>query len=106
MVLAPGLGSTRTCWPSLAVSPSAMTRTRASIAPPGLKGTTMRIGLVGQAACAHPDDESNGAASAAATTLRRPIAFRDIGSFLPALGPERPGLYSGSQPIHRVGHDR
>ena len=31
-----------------AVSPSAMTRTSASIAPPGLNGTTMRTGLVGQ----------------------------------------------------------
>src|SRR4029453_8209793 len=102
MVLAPGLGSTSTCWPSFAVRPSAMTRTRASIAPPGLNGTTMRMGLVGQAACARGADDSNGAASADATRLRRPIAFRDIVSFPPCARPERPGLYSGSQPIHRV----
>src|SRR5262245_51926945 len=83
MVLAPGLGSTNTCWPSLAANPSAMTRTRASIAPPGLNGTTMRTGLVGQAPCAQPAQDRRGAASAALTTLRRPIAFRDICRFPP-----------------------
>src|SRR5262245_49180343 len=83
MVLAPGLGSTSTCWPSLAVNPSAMTRTRASIAPPGLNGTTMRMGLVGHAPCAQPADDRRGAASAAVTTPRRPIAFRDICRSLP-----------------------
>jgi hypothetical protein len=48
------------------------------MAPPGLNGTTMRMGLLGQAPCAQPADESNGAARAAATRLRRLIACRDI----------------------------
>src|SRR5512137_2306457 len=113
MVLAPGLGSTSTCWPSFTVSPSAMTRTRASIAPPGLNGTTMRMGLVGQPppappGCAQPPDERKGAANAAVTTLRLPIAFRDISLFSPCARreitccEERLGLYSGTRPIHSV----
>src|SRR5260370_5124047 len=67
MVWAPGLGSIGTCWPSRAVRPSAITRTRASIAPPGLNGTTMRIGLVGQVVSARA---ANGVAKAAARTAR------------------------------------
>ena len=59
MVLAPGRGSTITCWPSRGVSASAITRTIASIAPPGVNGTTMRTGLVGQAVSARA---TNGAA--------------------------------------------
>src|ERR1700682_962340 len=72
MVLAPGLGSTSTCWPRRVVRPSAITRTRASIAPPGLNGTTMRIGLVGQALSARA---ANGAASAAARKVRLPVVL-------------------------------
>ena len=88
MVLAPGLGSTSTCWPSFAVSPSAMTRTKASGAPPGCPAPTWGSGWVAPAAGGGPPDESNGAASAAVTTVRRPIAFRDI-CFVPSLSAGR-----------------
>src|SRR5262249_13564917 len=65
MVLAPGLGSTSTCWPNRWLSPSAITRASASIGPPGLNGTTMRTGLLGQVVSARA---TKGEANAAART--------------------------------------
>src|SRR6218665_2302126 len=39
--------STTTCWPSRAPRRSATTRAPVSVTPPGVKGTTRRIGLFG-----------------------------------------------------------
>jgi hypothetical protein len=47
MVRPPGLFSTITCWPNSRLRPSATMRALVSVDPPGVKGTTTRIGLDG-----------------------------------------------------------
>ena len=72
IVFAPGIGSTKTGWPSRCDSFSARMRLRTSIAPPGLNGETRRIGLAGQAAapCAEAKVGSSDAAAAIARSSR------------------------------------
>src|SRR6185437_16243899 len=75
MVLAPGRGSTITCWPRPGVSASAITRTIASIAPPGANGTTMRTGLAGHVASARA---TKGAARPTARMVRLVTIASDL----------------------------
>ncbi len=71
--LAPGLFSTNTVWPRLLVSSLAAERATISELPPGAKGTSRRIGLLGQPACAWAELSSPGKAETAASA---PLALR------------------------------
>src|SRR5215218_3293282 len=86
---APGLLSTTKDWPSDLVSSCATARARMSVVPPAGNGTTMRTGLVGQAACANEDSGSRPVANAmpAARRMRRAgEAGRLTGGLLGVLG--------------------
>jgi len=50
--LAPGMFSTANCWPSSSESLAQVQRTMLSKPEPGANGMSIRMGLVGQAACA------------------------------------------------------
>jgi hypothetical protein len=65
---APGRLSMTTGWPSAEPRPRAMARASRSVAPPAGNGTTMRIGLLGQA---WPAAQGAASARTAATALRR-----------------------------------
>src|SRR6185369_4163588 len=71
IVLAPGIASTTTGWPRRALSFSAMTRLRTSIAPPGLNGEISLIGRFGHGAWASAADGNAAARTAAANRQRR-----------------------------------
>jgi hypothetical protein len=68
--LAPGLFSTNTVWPRLLVSSLAAERATISELPPGAKGTSRRIGLLGQPACACSSPGKAEAAASAPPALR------------------------------------
>ena len=71
--------SARSCWPSRLDNWSAMSRPLVSVTPPGVNGTTNRIGLVGQAAWAmarpgiskEPVNAADAASAAAQAMIRR-----------------------------------
>src|SRR5215204_5927791 len=104
---APGLLSTRNCWPRTSVIFKATKRAIVSAPPPGVNGMMMRTALFGQALCATAGLATLGASAAAAESLislRRLIMFpsHDDGLFLGQ--PVRLSLIlpynSSARPIH------
>src|SRR6188768_3206620 len=63
--------STTTVWPKTFVSRSDRRRAITSLLPPGAKGTTMRIGLVGHGSAAKPAPENTAAPRIEAASVRR-----------------------------------
>src|SRR6476661_6466026 len=68
---APGLLSTRNCWPRTSVIFKATKRAIVSAPPPGVNGMRMRTGLFGQVDCATAGQATPGAIVAAAESLSR-----------------------------------
>ncbi len=68
---APGRLSTPTCWPRRAPRRSATTRAPVSVTPPGVKGPTRRIGLLGKSACASAGGAASVSALEAASASQR-----------------------------------
>src|SRR5215831_1676501 len=68
---APGLFSTTTDWPQISCKRLPTRRAVMSVDPPGVNGTTMRTGFVGQSAPNARDGNNAGAATAAARPRKR-----------------------------------
>src|SRR5688572_7780635 len=72
-VIAPGRCSTITCCFSIGISRSVIARVTMSVLPPGAKGLTMRMGLVGYVCAAAADANANAHATSALPGRMNPV---------------------------------
>ena len=75
---APGLFSTTTGWPRAVESFWPMIRASVSVLPPGAKGTTYVIGLLGHVSWAAADDDTAPSAANASTPIDTPMHFLNM----------------------------